>query len=956
MLSRVAAVKAPRTHNRRRVTGSSGRREGRESERRRPNMSRRVFTFAALFIVLMCCGTCGAAAAEDTSSASGFSPEKLFHWRGTKDGEAVSSLRVPSLVKINGDVFAVAEAQCTGTGGCVFSGIASEFLSLTDKEPKGLDKSKLKTQVLVNRSSGEQCPFPTAVLPGTQRVKKLYVRRPTTVVKGSDIYMLAGNYSWTYGDNADSVFQCGLLLVKGNINNEEGSSNKRILWKDTYDLPWISNGRQEQSWTQLIGGGGSGIKIKGDSLLFPLEGTKKEDGKAVSLIMYSSDTEGWTVSREMSADGCSDPSVVEWEKDKLMMMTACDDGRRRVYEFTLTESWTEALGTLSRVWGNKKGAKGVGSGFITATIDGVEDDRNVMLVTLPVYAKTESEENGRENVEKGVLHLWLTDNTHIVDIGPVSEKDDDAAASALLYKSGESTTDEKKEELVALYEKKKGDGDEASPGMVSVLLTAQLQRVKEVLATWKEVDKRVSKLCSSKSDVESASPESACSNTVKITAGLVGFLSGNFSENTWRDEYLGVNATVKGTKEGVPAEKAGTSDGVKFRGAWAEWPVGEQGENQMYHFANYNFTLVATVSIDGEPTKDGPIPLMGAKMNDDDKTVLLGLSYENGGKWKLVCRGGTNTGDQSVTLATETKQHVVILLRNGNQGSAYVDGQRVGNEECALENKDSKEISHFYIGGDGGEKGDSASQEVHVSVKNVLLYNRPLDDTEMTALKTKLSIPKAKDAKTVKEGTPLEASEPVTLETETTSTLVGQQQNEQGSLRTSENEDSGGLSTSTVSSVTLSPAAKESDNQSALGTSPEGHSNVDVDSSSDEGQTVDAETGETVQRDGTQQPSVGTPAAADTNAPTAEIMAHDGTTVTPEVSVSSGEDGETTGGTDGQKGEDTHAQAGEVNAAALSSSLGNLSQGTNTDAGTVRGRRVLPLLLLLLGLWGFAAL
>ncbi|EKG01123.1 trans-sialidase, putative, partial [Trypanosoma cruzi] len=41
MLSRVAAVKAPRTHNRRRVTGSSGRRrEGGESEPQRPNMSR----------------------------------------------------------------------------------------------------------------------------------------------------------------------------------------------------------------------------------------------------------------------------------------------------------------------------------------------------------------------------------------------------------------------------------------------------------------------------------------------------------------------------------------------------------------------------------------------------------------------------------------------------------------------------------------------------------------------------------------------------------------------------------------------------------------------------------------------------------------------------------------------------------------------------------------------------
>ncbi|KAF8278040.1 putative trans-sialidase, Group V [Trypanosoma cruzi] len=952
MLSLVAAVKAPRTHNRRRVTGSSGRRrEGRESEQQMPNMSRHVFNSAVLLlflVVMMCCGS-GAATAEDTSSASGFSPEELFHWRDTKNEEAVSSLRVPSLVEMNGDVFAVAEAQCKKNEGCDFTGIASEFLSLTDEKPKGLDKSKLKTQVLVNRSSGgEQCPFQTAVLPGTQRVKKLYVRRPTTVVNGSDIYMLAGNYSWTYGDNADSVFQWGLLLVKGNISGEE-SGNKRILWKDTYDLPWISNGRQEQSWTQLIGGGGSGIKIKGGGLLFPLEGTKKEDGKAVSLIMYSSDTEGWTVSREMSDGGCSDPSVVEWgEKDKkLMMMTACDDGRRRVYEFTLTESWTEALGTLSRVWSNKKGAKGVRSGFITATIDG--DNRNVMLVALPVYAKTESEENVKEKEkEKGRLHLWLTDNTHIVDIGPVSgEDDEDVAASSLLYKSKTNG----KEELIALYEKKKGDGDEASPGMVSVLLTEQLKRVKEVLTTWKEVDGRVSKLCPSESDVESASPENGCSPTFKVTDGLVGFLSGNFSDNTWRDEYLGVNATVK--KKGGATK---TSDGVNFRGAWAEWPVGKQGENQLYHFANYNFTLVATVSVDGVPKEGTTIPLMGVKMSGDGNPVLLGLSYDNEKKWILKCGGDTTKELKSIS-ETERTHQVAIVLQNGNQSSAYVDGQPVGgNEECALVNKGSKDISHFYIGGDGNEKGDAGSEEdVSVTVTNVLLYNRPLSSAEMTALNTKLSISKAKEAKTV-EVTPQEVSKPATLETETPSSLGGQQQTEQVPLRTSENAGSGVLSTSAASTATTSPAVKESDNQSASGTSPEGHSNVDVDSSSEGVQTVDAETGDTVQGNGTQQPSVGTPATADTNDPTAEIMAHDGTAVAPEVGAHSGEDGETAEGTNGQKREDIHAQDGDVKAAALSSSLGNVSQGNNSDAGSVCGSGLLSSLLLLLGLWGFAAL
>ncbi|EAN99869.1 Mucin-associated surface protein (MASP) [Trypanosoma cruzi] len=54
--------------------------------------------------------------------------------------------------------------------------------------------------------------------------------------------------------------------------------------------------------------------------------------------------------------------------------------------------------------------------------------------------------------------------------------------------------------------------------------------------------------------------------------------------------------------------------------------------------------------------------------------------------------------------------------------------------------------------------------------------------------------------------------------------------------------------------------------------------------------------------------------------------------------------------------EEVHPQDGEVNGTALNSSLGHLSQMNNSDAGTMRGSGLLPLLLLLLGLWGFAAL
>ncbi|EKG01060.1 trans-sialidase, putative, partial [Trypanosoma cruzi] len=312
-----------------------------------------------------------------------------------------------------------------------------------------------------------------------------------------------------------------------------------------------------------------------------------------------------------------------------------------------------------------------------------------MLVTLPVYSK-------EKDNSKGVLHLWLTDNTHIVDIGSVSD-DEDAAASSLLYKSGDANN----EELIALYEKKNGDGKKPSLGMFSVLLTEQLKRVKDVLTTWKEVDERVSKLCPSENAKEDASTATACSDAIP-TDGLVGFLSGNFSDGTWKDEYLGVNATVK--KEEVTS----TDNGVRFkgRGAGAQWPVGEQGDNQLYHFANYNFTLVATVSIHKAPEGNTPIPFMGVRAGSKgEKNKVMELSYGSGKKWHVLCGDGTFK-EFSSTWETETQYQVAIVLQNGTQGSVYVDGQRVcESAQSILENTESKKISHFYIGGDGENAG-----------------------------------------------------------------------------------------------------------------------------------------------------------------------------------------------------------------------------------------------------------
>ncbi|ESS62777.1 trans-sialidase [Trypanosoma cruzi Dm28c] len=121
---------------------------------------------------------------------------------------------------------------------------------------------------------------------------------------------------------------------------------------------------------------------------------------------------------------------------------------------------------------------------------------------------------------------------------------------------------------------------------------------------------------------------------------------------------------------------------------------------------------------------------MGVRAGTDGGTKLMELSYGSGKKWQVLCSDGTTKRLKS-TWDTQTQYQVAIVLQNGTQGSVYVDGQRVcGSVQSNLENTESKGISHFYIGGDGGNAENTAGDEgVSVTVSNVLLYNRPLTFT-----------------------------------------------------------------------------------------------------------------------------------------------------------------------------------------------------------------------------------
>ncbi|EKF32179.1 trans-sialidase, putative, partial [Trypanosoma cruzi marinkellei] len=123
---------------------------------------------------------------------------------------------------------------------------------------------------------------------------------------------------------------------------------------------------------------------------------------------------------------------------------------------------------------------------------------------------------------------------------------------------------------------------------------------------------------------------------------------------------------------------------------------------------------------------------MGVKTNGNGNTVHLGLSYSSGGRWKLSC-GEKKSKELSSPLKPGKTHQLAIVLQNGNESTAYVDGQRLGlDESCVFGTAESNEISHFYIGGDGGNAGKQ--EDVCVTVRNVLLYNRPLSAVEVGAL------------------------------------------------------------------------------------------------------------------------------------------------------------------------------------------------------------------------------
>ncbi|EKG05259.1 trans-sialidase, putative [Trypanosoma cruzi] len=109
---------------------------------------------------------------------------------------------------------------------------------------------------------------------------------------------------------------------------------------------------------------------------------------------------------------------------------------------------------------------------------------------------------------------------------------------------------------------------------------------------------------------------------------------------------------------------------------------------------------------------------------------------------------GKNTTTTEGSAWEPRKEHQLALMLQGNKASAYIDGKSLAEGEVPLTGETPLGLFGFCFGacdiGDGDDDEESSPKEIgkkpRVTVTNVFLYNRPLNSTEMRAIKDRIPV------------------------------------------------------------------------------------------------------------------------------------------------------------------------------------------------------------------------
>ncbi|KAF5213606.1 hypothetical protein ECC02_013861 [Trypanosoma cruzi] len=511
---------------------------------------------------------------------------------------------------------------------------------------------------------------------------------PTTTMKGNKVFLLAGSvdvHNESGGNWKEGRFE--LKLVVGDVAKPsagEGPS-KWIKWgeiKSPFNETTLA--AHKVNLTKCLASGGAGVLMEDGTIVFSL---MAESGNSVvySMIIYSTDNGStWSISTGVSPAKCLKPRITEWE-GSLLMIVDCENGQRVYESRDMGTTWTGTIGKLSGVWAKPQpeDSKNLSlhvDALITATIG----KKKVMLYTQRGYASGENKANP--------LYLWVTDNNRSFCVGPVAMEEAAVRwefASSLLYSDGN------------LHLLQQRDSDKG--GVISLSrLTEELSKIRSVLSTWAQKDVFFSSF---------SIP----------TAGLVAVLSDAASGDTWNDDYLCLNATVRNATKVKDGLKLTESDSGVI------WPVNIPDGNVRHVFLSLNFTLVASVTIEVAPSNN--TPLLGATLGDTKSPLTMGILYTADNKWETMFNDKTT---ESGTWESG-KEYQAALMLQGKKASVYIDGQLLGEEEAPLTGETPLELAGFCFGACG-------MQNSPVTVKNVFLYNRPLNPTEMTAIKDRIPV------------------------------------------------------------------------------------------------------------------------------------------------------------------------------------------------------------------------
>ncbi|EKF28609.1 trans-sialidase, putative, partial [Trypanosoma cruzi marinkellei] len=347
--------------NRRRVTGSSGRRrEGRESEPQRPNMSRHLFYSAVLLLVvaMMCCGTCGAAAAEGNGEKSDlrnfqkqqrvdlFVPQKTpVSRKGQTPSEMRDSFVSPSLVSAGGVLAAFAEGHKNAQekGERIIKPFYSDVVA-------GYVDSSWDWTTLVDKVNQSTWKAHTVLSNASVNNRLGGMLNPTTTTKGDKVFLLGG---FELFDEGGSLIwdKLDLTLVVGNVTNFTGGEpSGRISWDNPKSLSNLKNSAAPGlKLERVFPSGGSGVLMEGGTLVLPVFAFD-DSGVDFSMIIYSTDDgENWMLSNGTSPKECSNPRITEWE-GSLLILVDCEDGQRVYESCDMGTTWTGTIGTLPGVW------------------------------------------------------------------------------------------------------------------------------------------------------------------------------------------------------------------------------------------------------------------------------------------------------------------------------------------------------------------------------------------------------------------------------------------------------------------------------------------------------------------------------------------------------------------------------------------------------------------------------